>query len=159
VLVRKDFTEIEPTNGEHVVVYIKPPLFNRIHPVLREVYEKRFHLYGSGMTGKVGNNVICKATSATGFVTDLASCAAVVGCAGNQMIGESRYFGKRVLAMPLKGQGEQAYNAWHVRREGFGDCCEIDAITPSVIRGFLASQFNTERTPNGLPSVLKELDR
>ena len=51
---------------------------------------------------------------------DLAGCKAVVANSGFSLVSEALYFGKPYLAVPVKNQFEQIYNAYHLDKMGYG---------------------------------------
>ncbi len=83
--------------------------------------------YGFGLEGARGH-IMFKATSPEGFLSDLASCRAVIATAGHSLVCEAIYFEKPMLLLPVHGQYEQIVNAHHVRHMGIGDSCNrLDA--------------------------------
>jgi uncharacterized protein (TIGR00661 family) len=74
------------------------------------------------------------------FISDLATCRAVIAGGGFTLMGEAVFLGKPMLAVPLAGQFEQMLNARYLEREGFG-MWAADLDDAAVIPQFL------ERTP------------
>jgi UDP:flavonoid glycosyltransferase YjiC (YdhE family) len=83
------------------------------------------------------------------FVDDLADCTAVFCAAGNQLLGESIYLGKPVLALPEPLHHEQLINSYFLRKMAVGDFATLNEVTPRLLRAFL------ERTPE----FRRELER
>jgi uncharacterized protein (TIGR00661 family) len=71
------------------------------------------------------------------FVADLASCAALVGAAGNQTLGEALHLGKPVLALPEKRHHEQLINAHVLERMGAGRAVTLESFAPHDLIEFL----------------------
>jgi uncharacterized protein (TIGR00661 family) len=55
-----------------------------------------------------------------GFLRDLAGAKAVIANAGFSLVSEALYLGKPYLAMPVKSQFEQTFNAYYVDKLGYG---------------------------------------
>jgi UDP:flavonoid glycosyltransferase YjiC (YdhE family) len=73
-------------------------------------------------------------------VEDLAQCAAYVGAAGNQSLGELLYFGKPVLALPERNHHEQLINSHFLRHMGVGTFVRLDRFRQSDVRSFMDRQ-------------------
>jgi|UniRef100_UPI00260FEF07 hypothetical protein len=54
------------------------------------------------------------------FISTLAGCAAVIAPAGQQLLSESLFLKKPVLALPQKGQYEQRLNTRMLKASGWG---------------------------------------
>ncbi len=114
---------------------------------------ERFVVYGC--EGPPAANIEYKPPSAEQFADDLASCRAVFCMAGQQLIGEARYFGKPLLVVPFPNQHEQEINARYVRKEGIGDFCPVESLTRQRLRTFLRQPLNGRQPINGVDQVLE----
>jgi uncharacterized protein (TIGR00661 family) len=79
----------------------------------------KFVAYGFGIEGQEGN-VLFKKPSMDGFLRDLAGTKAVIANAGFSLISEALHLGKPYLAIPVKNQFEQTFNAYYVDKLGYG---------------------------------------
>ena len=156
VMVRKEYAAMNVSDQGHVLVYIKPYLADKILPVLKEI-PTTFLVYGSGKNINE-KNLIFKETSAIQFGLDLAAASGVICCAGNQLIGESRYFGKPILAIPVPGQDEQLVNGWCVKQEKIGDFCTIDDFSVEKVKHFIHTMSPFPRSENGVHYVKKIIE-
>jgi uncharacterized protein (TIGR00661 family) len=154
-MVRTELARLNPSNGDHVLLYAKGLLGTRILQVA-SICTERFVAYGC--SGVDAPNIEYKPTSYDGFAVDLASCKAVVCSAGQQLISEARYFGKPVLAVPMPRQHEQEINARFARLEGIGDFCSIDKLSPERIAAVIGHRPNAPRPANGVDQVLEILE-
>jgi uncharacterized protein (TIGR00661 family) len=102
-------------------------------------------------------NIKYKQTSYEGFAADLASARCVVCSAGQQLIGESRYFGKRLLVVPMPNQHEQEINARYVRREGIGDFSSISDLSGGRIGEALRRPAPARDNANGVDQIINLL--
>jgi uncharacterized protein (TIGR00661 family) len=138
-LLRDAVYEMRPSRGEHLLVYFnQPALFTeRVEAAITEVGVPAL-VYGTDRVGRAG---VCefRAPSQHGFLDDLARCRAVVGSAGNQLVGEAIYFGKSLLVMP-EDSVEQRINAASVERAGIGRALRCGQLTAARLRAFLADE-------------------
>jgi UDP:flavonoid glycosyltransferase YjiC (YdhE family) len=74
----------------------------------------------------------------------LATGQALVTTAGNQLVGESLYLGKPVLALPEPGNFEQHLNGHLLQRLGSGISAPAERLNAEVVLSFL-SRLDTFR--------------
>jgi uncharacterized protein (TIGR00661 family) len=116
-LLRQEILAATPTQGEHVLVYVTSPA-----PSLTKLLGSvrgRFIAYGFGREGEQGN-VIYKKPSLEGFMHDLTSAKAIVANSGFSLVTEALHLGKPYLAVPVKHQFEQIFNAHWLQKMGYG---------------------------------------
>src|SRR5437660_4097776 len=116
-IVRSEILQKKPSNGDSVLVYVTSPS-SGLARLLNSV-RCHFVAYGFGRYGEDGN-ILFKKPSLGGFMEDLAGCKAVVANSGFSLVSEALYFGKPYLAVPVKNQFEQTYNAYHLDKMGYG---------------------------------------
>ena len=154
-MVRSHIVRREPTRGDHVVLYGHGEVGRRMARVAATVGEQ-FVAYG--FDGPAYDNIKYRPTSDEGFASDLASAKGVLAMAGQQLIGEARYFGKPMLVVPMPGQYEQDINAYYVRTQAIGDWCSIGQFTAEKIKAFLQQPAARGRPANGVDEVLRFLE-
>ena len=116
-ILRREILEAKPTIGEHILLYVTAP-----SPELVEVVKKvraQFVAYGFGREGQEGN-VMFKKPSLDGFMRDLLSAKAIIANCGFSLISEALHLGKPYLAVPVKSQFEQIFNAYYIGETGYG---------------------------------------
>jgi uncharacterized protein (TIGR00661 family) len=116
-LLRQEILEAAPTQGEHVLVYVTSPA-----PSLAKALAAargRFVAYGFGRDGEYGN-VVYKKPALEGFMRDLTSAKAIVANSGFSLVTEALHLGKPYLAVPVKHQFEQIFNAHWLAKMGYG---------------------------------------
>lgn len=116
-IVRREILESRPTTGEHILVYVTSPSADLVR--LLSGVRANFIAYGFGQDGQKGN-ILFKKPSMTGFLQDLTSCKAIVANAGFSLVSEALHLQKPYLAMPVKNQFEQIFNAYYLDRIGCG---------------------------------------
>jgi uncharacterized protein (TIGR00661 family) len=155
VLLRDQIARLQPSEGDHVLLYARGELGRRMARVASMV-PQRFIAYGCGEMRAA--NIEHKRTSDAGFAADLASCKAVVCSGGQQLIGEARYFRKPLLVVPMPKQHEQEINARYARKEGIGDYCPIGRLSPERIERCFKRRVCESRPGNGVDQVLDLLE-
>lgn len=143
--IRKEVRSIEPTRGEHLLVYLnrgKEEFTPQVEVALQS-QSLPIRVYGAPRTGVEGH-IEYKPVANLPFIEDLASCRAVFATAGNQLLGEIRYFGKPVLAMPQNCL-EQRINAVQVEKMGQGMHVARGRLTPALLRTFLERESEFTR--------------
>ena len=161
IVIRKELTNIQPDPWWHyfapfTLVYLKECLEDTILPILNQLPEYHFVVYGSTRSEN-DKNLTFKKISNTEFAQDLANCERIICTAGNQLIGEAKYFSKPVFAIPLPNQTEQTVNAYYVKNESLGTYCKINRLTSEKIRKFLQTPYKIDPVSNGLDQIMELL--
>lgn len=136
-ILRREVLDVRPSAGDHVLVYVTSPA-----PELAEMLKQvrcQFIAYGFDREGKDGN-VLFKKPSMESFLADLATCKAIVANAGFSLVSEALHLGKPYLAVPVKHQFEQIFNAYYLDKNGYG--AFWDELSKEKVESFL---FNLPR--------------
>ena len=144
-ILRECILQAKPREGEYILVYVTSPA-----PALEKLLASvRSHFvgYGFGREGQAGN-VVYKKPSLDGFFSDLISATAIIANAGFSLVTEALHLGKPYLAIPVKHQFEQVFNAYWLQKKGYGAYWE-DGLNKERVESFL---FN-------LPHFREELAR
>jgi len=116
-ILRQEVLAATPTSGDYVLVYVTSPT-RELATLLKQV-RCRFVAYGFGIESQEGN-VQFKKPSLDGFLRDLSGAKAVIANAGFSLISEALHLNKPYLAIPVKNQFEQTFNAYYVDKLGYG---------------------------------------
>ena len=116
-ILRQEVLAAKPYDGDHVLVYVTSPSAD-LAGLLKQVH-CRFVAYGFEHAGTDGN-IVFKKPSLDGFLNDLAGCNAIIANAGFSLVSEALHLGKPYLAVPVKHQFEQIFNAYYLDKTGFG---------------------------------------
>jgi uncharacterized protein (TIGR00661 family) len=116
-ILRSEVLAAKPTAGAHLLVYVTSPSPELVR-LLQQV-RASFVAYGFGREGQEGN-VLFKKPSMEGFLADLAGCKAIVANAGFSLVSEALHLGKPYLAVPVRNQFEQIFNAYYLNQTGYG---------------------------------------
>jgi uncharacterized protein (TIGR00661 family) len=133
-ILRQEVLSAKPNAGDYVLVYVTSPA-RELAALLKQVRGK-FVAYGFGIERQEGN-ILFKKPSMAAFLRDLAGAKAVIANAGFSLVSEALYLGKPYLAMPVKNQFEQTFNAYHVDTLGYG--AWLKELGKEQIESFLGS--------------------
>ena len=134
-IIRPEILAAAPTRGQHVLVYQSATTQQNLVPLLQQLPDQEFRVYGFNKQESHGN-VQLRAFSEAGFIADLASARAVVTNGGFSLISEAVFLHKPICAIPIPAQFEQWLNAAEVEKMGYGR--HFEAITADNLRAFSA---------------------
>ncbi len=149
VLLRDSVRNVPTSRGGHLVAYLRPGTSSSTLRALRECPHPVL-LYGLPPAA-AGGSIVHRPISEPGFLSDLASCRALVSTAGNQLLGEAMYLGKPILALPEPGNREQEINGWFLQDSGAGRSLPCEAFHEQVLEEFLASEDSFREASTQLP--------
>ena len=158
-ILREEILDLEPSKGEHVLVYQTSTSNFKLIETLKKVDEK-FIVYGFDLE-KVEKNLIYRKFNEDQFFKDLGSCKAVLANGGFTLISESIYLKKPVLSIPVKGQFEQILNAIYLERLGYGEFheeLEMDGVIHFLSKLDTYNESLSHYNQEGNKAILKELD-
>jgi uncharacterized protein (TIGR00661 family) len=117
-VIRPIVESIEPTSGEHIVIYTTDRSWkNELVSLLTPLHHLQFRIYGFDVACRIGNCEF-KRTSTVEFLQDLAGCRGVIATAGFSLLSECLHFRKRMFLLPIRGHYEQILNATYAQRLG-----------------------------------------
>lgn len=157
-ILRRQILQAEPVVGDYVLIYVTSPA-----PSLGKLLSGirgSFIAYGFGREGIEGN-IVFKAPSLNEFLKDLISCKAVIANAGFSLVTEALHMSKPYLAIPVKHQFEQIFNAYWLDKMGYGAYWED--LNKERVESFLYNiPHYTEKLEayprQGNQALLKKLD-
>lgn len=114
------------------LAYLRRHSKDGIPPLLRSL-PRPVLVYGLGEAPPSGNLVFKDGPE---FHRDLAESSYVVSHCGHSLIAEALFFGKPVFGIPVRNSYEQWFNAFHLRRLGFGDFARRADEAPGRLRDF-----------------------
>src|SRR5262249_14056051 len=147
-ILRSEVLATKPYAADHVLVYVTSPSPDLVK--LLKTVRARFVAYGFGKEGPDGN-VLFKKPSMESFLNDLAGCQAIVANAGFSLVSEALYLSKPYLAVPVRNQFEQIFNAYHLNKTGYGAWWK--ELNRERVESFL---FNLDRYAENLRSYPRE---
>jgi uncharacterized protein (TIGR00661 family) len=136
VLLRPEILQAHIEDRGHLVAYLR----RYASPEILEFLERlgcEIHVYGLGSRPPSGK-LRFYGIDVLRFVEDLATSRALICTAGNQLVGESLYLGKPVLALPEPNNHEQYMNAHYLQASGTGMWVEMDRLSTDTLEHFLS---------------------
>jgi len=118
-VVKDVFLNAEPTNEGHVTVYL--PAFQQdcLLKYLHTLPDVHFHFFLPGIKNTYREaNITYIPVSNHLFNKSLLSCHGIITGGGFETPAEALYLGKRLMAIPIKGQYEQQCNAAALQQMG-----------------------------------------
>lgn len=152
-LIRPEVAAAAPVVGDYLLSYLRSNTPPAVLDMLAECGIP-VKVYGLGERPPQGGLTFCPIHEQR-FVEDLAGCRAVICAAGNQLLGESLYLGKPVLALPEEHHHEQMINAHFIDQLGVGMWSTLERLTPARIAEFRAEE---SRFRHGLRPMQGQLD-
>ena len=140
VMLRPELTNAKPSNGDHLLVYLRRFAPPRLMEVLRQCHREVF-IYGLGEMARDGNLRFFPIDEIQ-FLDHLIHSHALISNSGNQLVGEALSLKKPVLALPEEGNFEQAVNGHFLNLTGMGVNCDLTQFTRLHLDRFL------ERVPD-----------
>jgi uncharacterized protein (TIGR00661 family) len=156
-IIRNEIRKLKPRNSGRIVVYLSKKNKNIIK-ILKGV-DENFIIYGYDKRKKEKN---LEFKTKDSFLKDFKECKAIISTSGFTSVGESLYLKKPYLALPLRGQFEQVFNAIYLKKNGFGDYS--DKLTLNELKSFLLNldkyrknlkRYKTE--PNKVYRILEKI--
>jgi len=118
-ILRNEILKAKPREGEHIIVYQTSITNDSLLSELKKINEK-FLIYGFD-SNKKDKNLTFRKFDEKGFISDLASCKALIANGGFTTISEAIYLKKPILSIPVRKQFEQIMNASYVQKLGYGE--------------------------------------
>ncbi|MBN1501599.1 MAG: hypothetical protein JW982_15685 [Spirochaetes bacterium] len=135
VFLNNDILNAVPEDKGFILVYLRRFLSE---PVLRslETCGEKVRIYCSG-NNEDYKNIEFKKISQKAFAEDLSKCSILVTTAGNQLVGEALYLGKKIIAIPEPNNFEQEINGFFLENSGGGRKMNHDSFNENTVSGFL----------------------
>ena len=126
-IIREDILKLEPTDGDHIIVYQTSKESVKLVKRLKALPDEKFIVYGFNKE-EVDGNLTYKLFNEDEFYDDLASAKAVVCNGGFTFISEAITLKKPIYSVPAKGNFEQILNGYYVQRLGYGEYHEVMSV-------------------------------
>lgn len=155
VFIRENLAKGNVYNDEFLLCYLKSEIgkriFNQIEPILISLkIPTKVYCDFDSLPRK---NISFHKFDYENFVKDLLSCKCVCSTAGNQLIGECKYLGKPILAVPIPNQFEQSINGFYVNYCQLGKSCPIEQIDDYLLDEFFQIKNLLPQHQNGLDII------
>ncbi len=120
---------------DHVLVYQHAPALRALLPVLSQLRQQRFIVYGLGERESDDPHITFRPFSQTGFIDDLATARGVIAGGGFSLMSECVHLQVPLLAVPLADQFEQELNARYLAQLGYG--AWVEELTEEAVTRFI----------------------
>lgn len=118
-VIKQEILDATPTDEGHITVYLSHYSDAVVVSALQKVKDIRFEVFSKKVQQPtVLDNVTLFPISNEGFTGSLIRSHGVITGAGFETPAEALYLGKKVLALPIKGQYEQLCNAAAMKEFG-----------------------------------------
>ncbi|HXB43034.1 MAG TPA: glycosyltransferase family protein [Puia sp.] len=142
-IIKKDIFYAEPLDKGHVTVYLPSYSDEVVCSRLLELKDFRFEVFSKEITQPTRiKNILLTPVSKEGFNKSMISCTAIITSAGFETPAEALFLGKKILAIPIKGQYEQLCNAAALQKMGVA--C-IHAVAKNLIPVFDSLMHNENK--------------
>jgi len=125
-VIRADVRNLEVSQKNHITVYLPHYHHQILCPIFQKFKEIEWHIFTRNVQNKErqANTWLCPIQSED-FLASLASSLGIITGAGFESPAEAIFLGKKVMAIPICGQYEQACNAAALQKLGV---CVVDKI-------------------------------
>ncbi len=117
-LIRSEVRDLKVENGSFNLVYLPSYSNLQLLKIFRHFPSQRFEIFCKIESRRRIGNCVFNPADQYVFLEKLRKCGAVICGAGFELPSESIYLGKRLLAIPIRGQYEQECNAEALRKMG-----------------------------------------
>ncbi|NMM46837.1 glycosyltransferase family protein [Marinigracilibium pacificum] len=119
-IIREEIRKIKPSSKNHFTVYLPAIGDRKIIKILNRVNTKAsWEVFSKHTTEAYEvNSIRIFPINNEKFIESLASCRGIICGAGFESVAEACFLGKKILAIPMKGQYEQALNAAAIKDIG-----------------------------------------
>ncbi|HEX5024441.1 MAG TPA: glycosyltransferase family protein, partial [Agriterribacter sp.] len=138
-VIKSEIWKANATNGDYITVYLPSYCDCEIRKFFKRLTDYRFQVFSREVQSekKEGHLSFIPVDKAR-FNESLVHCSAIVCGAGFETPAEALHLGKRILAMPIKGQYEQQCNAAALEKLGVKILPELPENFDSVFEQWYA---------------------
>jgi uncharacterized protein (TIGR00661 family) len=158
-VIKKDILDAEPVDKGHITVYLPAYSESVLEKIFQPFRETQFHIFSKEIKQPVKKgNIIFLPVNKPLFNQSLIECNGIITGAGFETPAEALHLGKKLLAIPTRGQYEQQCNAAALKRMGVTCIEKIDRKFPAIFHQWLETKntcpVNYSQT---IPQVLENL--
>ena len=135
-VIKDDILNANPTNKEHITVYLSHYADDTVAKALKKIKEIRFEVFSKSVKEiTVDGNITFIPVSTKAFNESMIHCHGTITGAGFETPAEALYLEKKLLCLPIKGQYEQLCNAAALKNFNVPVIASIDeTFSNSVIQ-------------------------
>ena len=147
-VIKKDILLAEPYDKGHITVYLPSYSDAVISSHLAAITDFSFQVFSKEVKQPVQKgNLLFIPVNKDRFTRSLISCRGIITNAGFETPAEALYLGKKLLAIPIKGQYEQLCNAAALEKMGVDSIQSIDQNFGSVFQNWMNQKKKIQLVP------------
>lgn len=140
-VIRQEIREQAVSNAGHYTVYLPAYGEKKLIQKLSQFPQTRWEVFSKGAKAPAQyKNVLIKPVNNDSFVKSMASSEGVLCGAGFETPAEALFLGKKLLAIPMKGQYEQKCNAAALKALGVPILKNLKSKKLALIQNWLDSE-------------------
>lgn len=137
-IIKEQVLYANPTDQEHITVYLSHYSDDFIAPYLQQLPAVRFEVFSKKVKEKVQvGNISFLPISNEAFTNSMIHAAGVITGAGFETPAEALVLGKKLMCLPIRGQYEQLCNAAALQNFGVPVLSSIEQTFPDEICSWL----------------------
>ena len=139
-VIKQEILHAEPVDSGHITVYL--PFFSDeyLKKIFQGFHHLRFHIFSKEATSVTENgNIKLLPVNKSLFNKSFIACHGIIAGAGFETPAEAIHLGKKILAIPARGQYEQQCNAAALEKMGIACIQRIDSSFANVLERWLAT--------------------
>lgn len=118
-VIKKEIREAAPTDGGYITVYLPSYCEPQLVAIFSRFKEHRFQVFSrQSRQERAEGNITFKPVDNHLFSQSLIHCSAIITGGGFETPAEAIHLGKKVMAIPIRGQYEQCCNAAALKEMG-----------------------------------------
>jgi uncharacterized protein (TIGR00661 family) len=138
-VIKKDILNAEPEDKGHITVYLPSYCDEIICKYFMQLKDFRFEVFSREVKQPVSiNNITLMPVSKQHFNNSMINCSAIITSAGFETPAEALFLGKKILAIPIKGQYEQLCNAAALKAMGITCADTVDKNFIAVFTNWMS---------------------
>jgi uncharacterized protein (TIGR00661 family) len=158
-VIKKEILDAEPVDKGHVIIYLPSWSDHELEKIFCSSGDQHFHIFSKEAKQVfTKNNITFLPVNKQLFNQSLIACHGIITGAGFETPAEALYLGKKILAIPAKGQYEQQCNAAALKRMGVDCIKKIDGSFYLVLERWLETTNNTRvNYTDTIPQIINRL--
>ena len=133
-IIKQDIRNAEPTEGNHITVYLLSYSDKQIAAHLSQFCKLQFEVFSKETTAEVkAGNITFLPLNKERFNKSLITGAGIITGAGFETPAEALYLNKKLVVIPVKGQYEQLCNAAALQQMGVSAPGSLAQFHPGML--------------------------
>jgi uncharacterized protein (TIGR00661 family) len=139
-VIKEEILNANPADDGHITVYLSHYSDEVVLKALQQVKDQRFEIFSKKVKAPVQhNNCTLLPISNEGFSKSMIRSSGIITGAGFETPAEALYLGKKLLALPIRGQYEQLCNAAALKPFGVPVVEKIDSTFNAKLESWLTA--------------------